>query len=70
MIYFRGSQPFGTRVPPNQNFTPLRTPKSEMYALCVPSNQKFYPKGLLLSVFLNFAYPLTPPHVPLGVRVP
>ncbi len=82
--YIRGSQPFGTCVPPNQNFTPLRTPKSELYPLCVPPNQKFYTNELLLSVFfnfaypceillsdfLNFAYPLWASRVPLGVCVP
>ncbi len=52
MQQIRGSQPFGTRVPPNQNCTPLRTPKSELYALRVPPNQKFFPNGLLLRVFL------------------
>ncbi len=57
------------------------TPKSKLYPSaypqiriicpsCTPQNQKFYPKGLLLSVFLNFAYPLWPSHVSLGVRVP
>ncbi len=45
-------------------------PKSELYALRIPPNQKFYPKGLLLSIFLNFAYPLCPSHVPLGVLIP
>ncbi len=55
---------------PQISFIPLSTPKSELYALRVPPNQMFYPKGLLLSIFLNFAYPLCPSRVPLGVRVP
>ncbi len=75
--YTRGSQPFGTRVPPNQNCTPLRTPKSDLYPLCVPPTTKFYPNKLHLSRVFYFAYPcglltypLWPLHVPLGVRVP
>jgi hypothetical protein len=32
----KGFQPFGTSVPPNQNFTPLLTPKSELYPLWIP----------------------------------
>jgi len=55
---------------PKSRLYPLRTPKSELYALRVPPNKKFNPKGLLLSVFLTFAYPLWPSRVPLGVRVP
>ncbi len=39
--------------------SPSRTPQ-----------KKFYSKGLLFIVFLNFAYPLWASHVPLGVRVP
>ena len=66
----QGFSTFGTRVPPNLNCTPLRTPKSELYALCVPPNEKLYQKWLLLSYFFNFAYPLCPFHVPLGVLVP
>ncbi len=50
--------------------SPLRTPKSELYALRVTLNIKFYPKGLLLSGFLNYACPLRLSHVPLGERVP
>ncbi len=57
ILYCRGSQPFGTCVPPNQNCTPLRTPKSELYALHVPPNRKFYPKGLLFSVLFLFCVP-------------
>ena len=30
----------------------------------VPPNQKFYPRGLLLSIFFNFVYPLWHSHVP------
>ncbi len=29
--------------PPNQNFTTLHTPKSELYPICVLTNEKFYP---------------------------
>ena len=29
-VYIRGSQPFGTHVPPDQDCTPLRTPKSKI----------------------------------------
>ena len=43
---------------PNQDCTPLRTPKSKLYPLCVPPNQKFYPNKLVLSGILNLAYPL------------
>ncbi len=40
-------------------------PQIKIVPLCVPPNQKFYPKGLLFSIFFNFAYPLCPSHVPL-----
>jgi hypothetical protein len=43
MFYVRGSQTFGIHVPPNQNLTPLRTPKSEMYLAQLPPIKKFYP---------------------------
>jgi hypothetical protein len=49
----RGSKPLCTRVPPNQNCTPLSTPKSELYALHVPPNQKLYQKGFFLAIFLT-----------------
>jgi hypothetical protein len=49
--YRGGSQPFGTRVPPNQNCNPLCTPKSEFSPLHVPTYQKVYPNELLLSGF-------------------
>jgi hypothetical protein len=45
-------------------------PQIKIVPLCGPPNQKFYPKGLLFSIFFNFAYTLCPSHVPLGVRVP
>jgi hypothetical protein len=70
MTYSRGSQPFGTHVPPNQDCPPLHTPKSELYFFGVPQYQKFYPNKLVLSGFFNLVYPLRFSHVPLGVRVP
>jgi hypothetical protein len=78
-LYIRGSQPFGTCVPPNKNFTPLRTPKSELFPICVPQNKKFYLNELLLGSFLMLrtlcehllsVYPLRASNVPLGVHVP
>ncbi len=51
-----GSQPYGTCIPPNQNNTPLHTPKSKLYPLYVPPNQKFYPNKLFwVVVFLHVA---------------
>jgi hypothetical protein len=58
-----------------------RTPKIKIVPLCVPPNQNCMPfaypqiqnstrKGLFWAGFFNFAYPLLPSHVPLGVRVP
>ncbi len=61
---------------PNQNCTPLCTPKSDLYPLPVPPTKKFYPNKLHLRGFFNFAYPcgllmypLWPLHIPLGVCV-
>ncbi len=48
MAYIRGSQPFGTCVPPNQSCNPLRTPKSNLYLFAYPTS-RLYP----------FAYPPT-----------
>ncbi len=36
VFYSRGSQPFGTRVPPNRYFTPLRTPLIRFYHFAYP----------------------------------
>jgi len=48
-LQIRGSQPFGTCVPPNKYYTPLRTPKSGLFPICVPPNQKFYQNELFLN---------------------
>ncbi len=45
-------------------------PQIKIVPVCVPLNQKFYPKGLLFGCFFYFAYTLWASHVPLGVRVP
>ncbi len=50
----RGSQPYGSCVPPNQNCTSLHTLKSKLYTLRITPNKKFYPNKLLLSVFFLF----------------
>ncbi len=47
----RGSQPYGSCIPPNQNCISLSTPRSDFYTLCVPPNHKFYTNKLLLSSF-------------------
>ncbi len=70
ILYTRSSQPFGTCVPPNQNCTPLRTPKSDLYPLRVPPNKKLYPNKLHLGGLFLCCVPLWAPHVPLGVCVP
>ena len=72
-IFFPLEQGFSTfwyLRTPNQDCTPLRTPKSKFYPPRVPPNQKFYPNKLVFSGFKNLAYPLWASHVPLGVRVP
>jgi hypothetical protein len=51
-FYIGGSQLFGTCIPPNKNYTPLHTPKSGLFLICVPPDQKFYLNELLLAVFL------------------
>jgi hypothetical protein len=48
----RGSQPFGTCLHPNQNCTPLRTPKSDLFTFCVPPTKKLNPNKLHLSFFI------------------
>jgi hypothetical protein len=53
LVYIKGSQPFGTCVPPNLNFTPLHTPKSTLYPLRVPPNKKLYPLWASYECFFN-----------------
>jgi hypothetical protein len=56
MTWSRGSQPFGTCVPPNQNCAPLHTPKSDLYRLRVPPN-KNSTQISFISVFLTLRIP-------------
>ncbi len=72
----QGSQSFSIHVPPNQNCTPLHTPKWELYPLCVPPNQKVYPyksKTIDFYSFELFLHVCVPPVNYLrtpGVRIP
>ncbi len=58
MTYDRGSQPFGTHVPPNRILPLCIPPNKNCTPFTYPQNQKFYQNKLVLSDFENLGYPL------------
>ncbi len=69
IVFSRGSQTLNIHVPQNQNCAPLRTPKEELYPLCVPPNDKVSPyKSIIVDIFFFWVvFPsLRPPPNYLG----
>ncbi len=66
----RGSQPFNSCAPPNQNCTSLHTLKSKWYTLRITPNKKFYPNKLILSVFIILCTPCELIMYPQGFAYP
>jgi hypothetical protein len=69
--YSRGSQPFVTGIPPNQYWTPLRTPKSILNPLMYAQNHCFLSFVSLFWYDLKFWVPTANwLRIPRGTHTP